>query len=343
MKKKTLVDMAKSLDDPNSHNLERKLSKVMDEVKLWQKKYENVSEELELAEERFEVLSGLDHDIKPYNLKTLKASGESTGILVLSDWHVAETVDPSTVNNLNVYDIPIAIKRIKSMFEKTVMLLDVARAMSRVDTLVVAAIGDFISGALHDDQKETDQLSPTESVSLCEDLIVNGLRFLKKEAGLKNITAVTCYGNHGRTTHKPRASTAYKTSYEQLMYWHLAKTFKDVTWQVGNGYHNFLDIYGRVYRFHHGDSIKYFGGIGGLQIPAMKAIGDWDRTLPAYHDIFGHYHTTSFTRKYTSNGSIVGYNAYAVRNKCSFEEPSQSLLITSKKRGNVLATRIFTD
>ncbi|MDE1971023.1 MAG: metallophosphoesterase [Patescibacteria group bacterium] len=339
----SLIKKAKELASETERNLENKLNKLKNELQAWQQKYKSVNQELELSEKRFETLSSYDHTPQGYNLKKLKASGEATAILVLSDWHLAEVVDPSTVNNLNTYDVDIAIKRVKTLFERTAMMIDVARGLSKIDTLVVAAIGDFISGALHDDQKETDELSPTESIILGEDLLTSGLSFLKRECKFSNIQVVTCWGNHGRTTQRPRNSTAYKTSYEQLMYWHLAKTYKEVSWKVENGYHNYLDIYGRIYRFHHGDCIKYFGGVGGLQIPAMKAIADWDRTLSAYHDVFGHYHTTAFQRKYTSNGSVVGFNDFAIRNKCAYEEPAQSLIISSRKRGNVLSTSIFTN
>ncbi len=324
--------------------VERDLARTRKELQALKSRYNGVCDELEQTREHYEVMNDVGkRSLREIEFNRLKASGESTAILVLSDWHVSEVVNPETINGLNSYNIRIAERRVKAMFERAVMALDVARGMSKINNLVVACIGDFISGSLHDDQKETDELSPTESIDLCEDLIIGGLRFIKKETKTK-ITVVTCYGNHGRTTPKPRSTTAYKTNYEQLMYWQLRKHYSDeFVWKVEKGYHNLLEIYGRTYRFHHGDCIKYFGGMGGLQIPAMKAIAAWDRNLPAYYDVFGHYHTTEFARKYAINGSLVGYNDYAMRNKCPFEEPSQNLLVTSRKRGNVLAMKVFAD
>ena len=346
MKKQTLLEQVKlSEQHSKARAAESHLRKLEDQVASWKSKYEYACKDIEAHEQRFNIIKAFDHAVPVIGMTKLKGTGESTAILACSDWHVGEVVDPSTVNGLNQYNVQIARKRVQAMFERTAMMIDVARGMSSIKEMVVWLGGDFISGALHDDQKENDEISPTESVILCEDLIVNGVRFLKKEAKLANIVLVTSYGNHGRTTPKPRASTSHITSYEQLAYWHLAATFKDagISFKIDNSYHNLLPIYGRTYRFHHGDSVKYFGGSGGLGIPLLKAVGDWDKTMPAYYDVCGHFHTTSFARKYAVNGSLVGYNAYALRNKCAFEEPSQNLLITSRKRGNILATRIFAD
>lgn len=346
MKKKTLVETAKNAEQhAKEREYERRIAKSDELAQSYKSKYEHACKALDEYEQRFQLMESIDHTIPEIAMKRLTGSGESTAILACSDWHIAEVVDPSTVNNLNEFTVEIGRKRAIAMFQRAAMMIDVARGLSPVKEMVVWLGGDFISGALHDDQKENDEISPTESIVVCEDMIVNGIRFLKREAKMSRIVVVTSNGNHGRTTPKPRASTSHSTSFEQLMYWHLAATVKDagVSWKVENSYHNFLPIYDRVYRFHHGDCVKYLGGSGGLGIPLQKAIGDWDKTIPAYHDVCGHFHQTSFARKYSVNGSLVGYNSYAMRNKCAFEEPSQNLLITSKKRGNTLAMRVFAD
>jgi hypothetical protein len=346
MKKQSLAEVAASTAvHTKERELERKVSRAEESAKSWKSKYEHACRAIEDYEHRFESMEAIDHDIPEIQMKRLKGSGESTAILACSDWHIGEVVDPSTVNSLNSFNVDIGRKRAIAMFQRSAMMIDVARGLSGVKEMVVWLGGDFISGALHDDQKENDEISPTESIIVCEDLIVNGLRFLKKEAKMSRIVVVTSGGNHGRTTPKPRASTAHSTSFEQLMYWHLASTVKDpgISFKVENSYHNLLPIYDRLYRFHHGDCVKYLGGSGGLGIPLAKAVGDWDKTIPAYHDVCGHFHTTSFARKFSVNGSIVGYNSYAMRNKCAFEEPSQNLLITSRKRGNTLGMRVFAD
>jgi len=346
MKKQSLVEVAKSAEEhAKERDLERKVSSAQQQAKEWKSKYEHACSTIEDYEHRFESMEAFDHSVPEIAMRRLKGSGESTAILACSDWHVAEVVDPSTVNGLNEYNVAIARKRIKAMFERAAMMIDVARGLSKINELVVWLGGDFLSGALHDDQKESDEISPTESVIVCEDLIVNGIRFLKKEVSMSRVLAVTSFGNHGRTTVKPRSTTSHVTSFEQLMYWHLASTFKDagVSFKIENSYHNILPIYGRDYRFHHGDSVKFLGGSGGLGVPIGKAIAAWDKTITAHFDVCGHFHQTSYARKYAINGSVVGYNSYAMRNKCDFEEPSQNLIVTSRKRGNVLATRVFAD
>lgn len=346
MKKQTLLEKTQlAAQHAQERQAESRVRKLEEQALHWKNKYEFACKELEANAQRFNIIQAFDHVVPEINMTKLKGSGESTAILACSDWHVGEVVDPTTVNGLNQYDVSIARKRVKAMFERAAMMIDVSRGLTSIKELVVWLGGDFISGALHDDQKETDEISPTESVIVCEDLITNGIRFLKKEAKLANVVIVTSFGNHGRNTHKPRSSTAHVTSYEQLAYWHLASTFKDagVKFKIDNSYHNLLPIYGRTYRFHHGDSVRFLGGSGGLGIPVLKAVSAWDKVVPAYFDICGHFHQTSYARKYAINGSLVGYNAYAMRNKCEYEEPSQNLFVTSRKRGNILATRVFAD
>jgi len=79
------------------------------------------------------------------------------------------------------------------------------------------------------------------------------------------------------------------------MYHNIALYFKDdprITFQISDGYHSFVYCYGWNVRFHHGHHIRYGGGVGGLTIPANKAIAQWNKGVPdkliADMDIWGH-------------------------------------------------------
>jgi hypothetical protein len=105
-----------------------------------------------------------------------------------------------------------------------------------------------------------------------------------------------------------------------------------VQFQIADGYHLYTQLFGRWIRWHHGDSIRYQGGIGGLTIPVRKAISEWNKGRRADLDVFGHWHTSHMDRDFISNGSAVGYSPYAVRIKAPFESPAQTLAVFESKR-----------
>ena len=94
-------------------------------------------------------------------------------------------------------------------------------------------------------------------------------------------------------------------------------------------------------RFHHGDAIRYEGGVGGLTIPANKAIAQSNKSRTAYLDIFGHYHQMLDGGKFVSNGSLIGYNPYAIRIKASYEEPKQVFFLMERDKGKTAVYPIF--
>lgn len=273
-------------------------------------------------------------------------TSESTGILVLSDWHVEETVDPSTVNELNAYDLDEADKRIRMLFQKTLLLTNIWRKDTRVDTMVVAILGDLISGYIHEELQENNSLSPTQAILWVQRRLVGGLQMLLKEGGFKEIIVPCCIGNHGRTTHKPRVSTAYRNSYEWLMYHNIALMFesmgeKRIKFKIENGYLNYIEVYGRTIRMHHGDAFRYQEGVGGISIPVNKGILRWNKSCNAWLDIFGHWHQFKDDGAWVANSSLIGYNPYAIKIKAPYEPPSQTLLFIERDHGKTATMQVW--
>ena len=134
-------------------------------------------------------------------------------------------------------------------------------------------------------------------------------------------------------------------TYEWLMYQFMQDyIYKDnpkVTFQIAEGYHNFLNLYGKEIRFHHGDWTRYMGGIGGLTIPMNKAIKAWNVGRPVEFDILAHWHQTMAPGLFYSNGSILGYSPFAVMVKGEYERPQQGLLVVDSKRFITSINRIF--
>ena len=151
----------------------------------------------------------------------------------------------------------------------------------------------------------------------------------------------------GNSTPKKRISTSCKNSFEWGMYRQIARLYRNDPFydiRVCQGYHMHTEIYGRTVRWHHGDAIRFGGGVGGITIPANKKIAGWnDSPIPADLDIFGHLHTFMDGGKFVANGSVIGHSPYGVELGAKYEPPCQSFIGFSKTRGKFLVAQMFCE
>lgn len=322
--------------------LEGELASLRSKLANSEQKRKQAEDDLEKAESRVDFIRSLDSPtIDHWEPKPLKSSGQATALILLSDWHVEETVDPSTINGLNEYNLEIAERRIKKLFENAVLLLDECRVRTNIRDIVVAVLGDMINGYIHDENKETNSLSPTEACLFVQDHLASGLEFLKKHSGCKSITVPAVSGNHGRTTKEMRSATAYRNSYEWLLYKQMERYYRSdpcVNWLVGNSKQAWLEIEGKACRFLHGEQFQYNGGVGGCFVPIRRKLSKFDQVRNSWHSYFGHLHTHLCDTKWTMNNCLIGYNAYAMDVGCDFTPPSQTMVILDRKRPRPVKT-----
>lgn len=333
-------------------NAEQSVAKVKRELIVERSQRKQLQQDVELLLRQSEVMSTLA-DTAPEMYESFAppeehvSGGEAAALLVLTDWHFEEKVDPSTLNDLNEFNPDIARTRLKTVVERFLTLLDSTRSMSNVKQLVFAVLGDLITGHLHDDQKESNFMFPTEALLEVRDALHSTIDAIVKESGIKEVDVYTSFGNHGRNTQKPRVSTSHLTSYEWLLYKWMARDYAKtgVRWHVSNAYFNMANICGKRIRFHHGDAIKYQGGIGGITVPVIKAIRNWDDGLDADLDVFGHWHQFLRHPKFVACNCLIGYSAYAQKIvKAPYSLPSQTYLVIDRERpGAVDVREVFCD
>lgn len=279
---------------------------------------------------------------------TIKSSGkeseksEATSITLASDWHIEEQVKSSQVNGLNKFDINIAKERAEKFFKVTAQLIKVHQKEYEINTHILALLGDFISGSIHDDLMEGNNIQPTEAIWEAQKLIASGIEYLLKNTDV-NLIIPCSAGNHSRITAKQRMTTEYGNSLEILMYRQMEKYFANeprVKFIVNDSYLTYVKIYDFTARFHHGHSLKYGGGIGGIFIPTFKAISQWNKSKNADWDFFGHFHQLKDGGNFVSNGCLIGYSSYAIRNKFDYEKPKQAFIIIDKERGMDVVRKI---
>jgi len=283
-------------------------------------------------------------DSKPEVFAIEKFAGnvsESTAVVVASDWHIEERVRPSEVNNLNSFNLEIAEERVKGFFKAVLRVTEVENQNTPINTMVLCLLGDFITGHIHEELVETTLLPPVEAAVKALGMIQSGIDFLLGNSKLKFV--IPCkVGNHSRITRKSRNATELGNSLEMFIYKALEERYASnprVNFIIENSYHTYLRVYNMTLRLHHGHNVKYQGGVGGVTIPANKAIAQWNKSRWADLDVFGHYHQFFDGGNFILNGSLIGYNAYAISIKASFERPAQAFFVINERLGGVIAVR----
>ncbi len=281
--------------------------------------------------------------------RPVKTDGQGIFCAIASDWHIEERVDPRTiVGYANEYNPDIAKARSQKFFQSYVFMLNAWREIGHCDTAVLALLGDFISGFIHEELMESNYMSPSEAILFAQELLGSGIEYILKNGDLKTLVIPTCYGNHGRTTVKSRIQTGAENSFEYLLYKTMAREWRNekrLDWRIADGYMVYTDLYDTRVAWHHGDAVKFGGGVGGIMIPLRKKIMSWNSGLKRPIDIAcnGHFHTSIEGPDLISNGSLIGYNAYAMNCGCSYEPPQQTCFWIDSNRGRTMTGRLYVE
>lgn len=277
---------------------------------------------------------------------------EATAFAILSDVHIEESVTYEGTDGLNEYNPEIAEQRLEKFFKNTLKLVEKERVHSNIDTMVLALLGDNITGYIHEELMESNHLSPTEATTLVRNLLISGIKYLVDNGNFKKIIIPCNYGNHGRTTKLKRFNTGHKNSYEWMMYQDMKKIFteylpekysKVVDIITSKNEYVYLDFYDEyTVRFCHGDHFRFAGGIGGLNVPLKKFLLRMNEQHKADMTFMGHWHQIllGVTEDCMINGSVMGINSYAMQFGGIPKPPQQIFTLLDKERGFTMRTPI---
>lgn len=287
------------------------------------------------------------HDVAPI-VRHEHASGlrEGTACALASDWHIEEHVDAASVNGVNEYNVDIARTRAARFFSGFSYLTQYHQSHFKIRQGLLWLGGDLITGYLREENLESNELSPVQAIAELHAWIASGIRQYLEETQVEELRVVCNSGNHGRLTDKIRPSTQEANSIEWLMYVGLAREFASeprVKFVLPAGSQTYVQIYDVVMRFCHGHETKFGGGVGGIMIPIRKAIAKWDTVRRAHVTAIGHYHQEHFLRDLIVNGSLIGYNPYALSIAAPFEEPRQSFFLVDSVRGVTMPATIWVE
>jgi len=286
----------------------------------------------------------------PKKIRPRKKSSvsESVPIVLASDWHLEELVPRETVQGLNEYNPEIAEKRAERFFTSVLRLINLNRQHTRIDDMILWCGGDFITGHIHEEMKETTAMAPLEAVDFAARLLRRGFEFLLNHGKLDRIIVPCSFGNHGRLTRKPFTTKAAEHNLEWFMYAQLRQAFESddaIEFHVTRSrLHDTVSVFDRRIRFHHGEDLKYAGGQQGVYGRLHKAHQAWNQTRPCYLTCVGHWHQAkAFQDLGMMNGSLIGYSAYAQLLQCQFEPPRQMMCLVEKDHGMTGSHPVFVE
>ena len=324
--------------------------RTADQIRSLQARYDEALRTIERQREAMGWLDRLREGVdSTYHITPQQSTGtsEATPIILASDWHSEELVRPAQVSGLNQFNPEVFERRATRFFTAALNLItNHINPGVHVSTVVLALLGDFITNDIHDaENAENNALLPVEAILNVQKQLIAGIELFLNHTAYTLVLPCKV-GNHSRTTKKVRSASETGHSLETLMYAHMAAYFRTeprVQFVMDDGYHTYLDIYDWKVRFHHGHAIQYQGGIGGLFIPAFKAISQWNKARPANLDLFGHFHQSKDGGNFLCNGSLIGYNSFALRIKADYEPPQQTLVLIDKKRHKTCTWPIYVD
>lgn len=280
--------------------------------------------------------------IKRYEFKS--GLREATAVFGLSDAHVEERVRPGETPYPNEYNLDIADTSLKRFFAGARWLIDMHRPKFKIRSALLWLGGDLESAHIHEELKVNTALPPIKTFLWLLPRLISGIDRLLEDPELEQIHIPCSYGNHGRTTQKPFRALGAAYSYEWLLYQVLASHYageKRIRILADESAHQYVHVYDYDLHFHHGDEANYQGGVGGITIPLNKAIAQWDQAKRCHYHHFGHWHQYLDTGRIVVNGSVIGFNAYAMSIKATPEPPAQFFYLLDSKRGKTCKSPIW--
>lgn len=273
-----------------------------------------------------------------------RKTGTRYAVALFSDAHIEETVKSASVMGLNEYNIKIARERIEKYFANLVSCLNT----DKVEYLLFASLGDTISGFIHEELSQTNELTPLEATFEAQNLIYNGLKYICDNTELKRIKFVGIVGNHSRVTNKIQHSNGYKMSYEWLMYKNIQKQAEleglPIEFDIPESEMAIEDTSdGKRFLFIHGFQIKGSGNgtVCGIYPSLGRLSLKYGKVYKQDKIYLGHFHSCISIPNAVVNGSIIGYNSYALTNGFAYEEPAQMYELYDTNIGQLLTRQIY--
>jgi hypothetical protein len=269
--------------------------------------------------------------------KSQRSSSQHEFVLLWSDTHAGEVVSEVETSGLNAYDWRIMLKRHDRIRESVFSYQD--NRPYPVSKLHVLALGDMLSGDIHDELVSTNEIPLAEAtIQFAEDGATWLESFLER---FSRVDVAGVVGNHPRSTRKPAAKQSFNNA-DWLAYQAMSRFLskqKAIGWDIPKASAHPVQVCGRRILMWHGDGIRStMPGVpwGGVMRRAAALSAQYGaKGLPLDHFAVGHFHQSNAVQggRILMNGSVKGVDEYVLKAFGGGEEPKQLLLTFHPKRG----------
>ena len=270
-----------------------------------------------------------------------KASTTGVPVTMWSDWHYGEVVEPSQVEGANCFNLKVFDTRFRRLVENTLDLCFNHMTAANYPGIVVNLGGDLLSGNIHEELANTNEVETIPAVLDLAGKIVWGLRqFVEK---FNNVLVVGVPGNHGRNTRKPQAKNACHTSFDWLVCKIVQQQLegdKRFSFLVPNGFDAFYRVFDHRILLTHGDRIGSKGGDGfiGAIGPILRGAHKLRLSYAARGReidtlMMGHWHHGIALSGLRVNPTLKGYDEWSMAMRFQPEHPAQDLFFIHPTRG----------
>lgn len=256
--------------------------------------------------------------------------------LMLSDLHFDEVVRAEQVGGRNAYDRRIAELRLKATVHRTISMARDYISGVKFDGIHIWWNGDSVSGNIHDELKRTNNAQDViDTIDYWADHVAGAFSALADHFG--HVRVVVSYGNHGRSTKKPEAKDAIRSSFDWLLariVYRALKSDSRISWNIPESLTVRETVFNTTYHLEHGDNFQGGDQIAGAVRPVL--MGYYRRLAqgdPFDVMLIGHFHSYKALPEAILNGSLVGYTEYGMRKGFRFEEPKQAFWVTTPEHG----------
>jgi predicted phosphodiesterase len=250
-----------------------------------------------------------------------------------SDEHMADIVDPASVQGLETYNFSVACARAERYVNTVLEITQKTLTGYRFPNLWILRYGDHSSGEIHNAVARSEfqnQFKNAFAIGQVHALMVRDL-----SPYFENVFVVCLSGNHGRRTQKkdyqnPHDNWDYAINQTACL---LNQDIKNVKYLIPNAWSTVVNIQNHNFAIEHGDDIKSWNSIPyyGLERKTRRLMAlNATQNLKVDYFVYGHFHQPSSLGQLADtetliNGSWKATDPYTFGSLSGFTEPSQWL------------------
>lgn len=273
------------------------------------------------------------------------AGAAQSAVLLFSDTHVGQVVDPKQTLNFGNYNFDVFLARLKYLEESVISIIENHMTV-KIDELVIAMLGDMLHGNLNHAVEAGQHVTLFHQYYAAGHAIAQFFRNLAPH--VPAIRVKTVVGNHTRWGTQRKMPTENRFSNLDMFLYALVAALtndiKTIEWSLDMQPFALFDVKGFVFKAFHGDHLR--GGDKALGIPnhafgrevstTSQLFNKHGRVAPHYY-IGGHLHRgiqlPHAMGEIIINGGFAGLDNYALAENFNPVDPMQRLLFMHPKYG----------